>query len=59
MSSVYRETISDARLKAIADHVRQWLFSEPPPKPTPPAGGEPARQQEPSAAPGSVGQPEG
>jgi integrase len=27
MSSVYRETISDARLKAVADHVRAWLFA--------------------------------
>jgi integrase len=26
MSSVYRETISDDRLKAVADHVRRWLF---------------------------------
>jgi integrase len=26
MSSVYRETISDARLQAVADHVRRWLF---------------------------------
>jgi integrase len=26
MSSVYRETISDARLKAVTDHVRDWLF---------------------------------
>jgi integrase len=26
MSSVYRETISDARLQAVADHVRVWLF---------------------------------
>jgi integrase len=26
MSAVYPETISDARLKAVADHVRQWLF---------------------------------
>jgi integrase len=26
MSSVYRETISEARLKAVADHVRAWLF---------------------------------
>ncbi len=25
MSSVYRETISDARLKAVSDHVRGWL----------------------------------
>jgi integrase len=29
MSSVYRETISDARLRAVVDHVRQWLFGEP------------------------------
>jgi integrase len=28
MSSVYRETISDARLKAVAEHVRAWLFAE-------------------------------
>jgi integrase len=28
MSSVYRETIRDARLKAVADHVRGWLFAE-------------------------------
>jgi integrase len=28
MSSVYRERISDGRLKAIADHVRAWLFAE-------------------------------
>jgi integrase len=33
MSSVYRETISDARLRAVADHVRAWLF--PPPKEEP------------------------
>jgi integrase len=26
MSTVYRETISDARLRAAADHVRAWLF---------------------------------
>jgi integrase len=26
MSSVYRETISDARLRAVADQVRAWLF---------------------------------
>lgn len=28
MSSVYRETISDARLLAVADHVRAWLFGK-------------------------------
>jgi integrase len=27
MSSVYRERISDERLKAVSDHVRTWLFS--------------------------------
>jgi integrase len=27
MSSVYRETISDVRLKAVTDHVRAWLFA--------------------------------
>jgi integrase len=26
MSAVYRETISDARLRAVADHVHKWLF---------------------------------
>lgn len=26
MSAVYRETISDDRLRAVADHVRKWLF---------------------------------
>lgn len=26
MSSHYRETISDERLKAVADHVRKWVF---------------------------------
>jgi integrase len=41
MSSIYRETISDERLRAITDHVRRWLFgaqagAEPP---APPAEG--------------------
>jgi integrase len=27
MSSVYRETISDGRLRAVTDHVRAWLFA--------------------------------
>ena len=28
MSSVYREKISDARLKAVSDHVHAWLFGK-------------------------------
>jgi integrase len=28
MSTVYREGIDDARLKAVTDHVRAWLFPE-------------------------------
>jgi hypothetical protein len=28
MSAVYREVIDD-RLRAVADHVRAWLFSPP------------------------------
>jgi integrase len=30
MSSVYRETISDARLQAVVDQVRAWLFDNQP-----------------------------
>jgi integrase len=33
MSSVYRETISDARLRAVTDHLRRWLFSSAKPAP--------------------------
>ncbi len=29
MSSVYRETISNERLRAVTDHVRAWLFGKP------------------------------
>ena len=29
MSSVYRETISDERLKAVVNYVRDWLFAKP------------------------------
>jgi integrase len=29
ISEVYRETISDARLRAVTDHVRTWLFGGP------------------------------
>lgn len=31
MAAHYRERIDDARLKAVTDHVRKWLFGEPPP----------------------------
>lgn len=30
MASVYRERISDERLKAVTDHVRKWLFPKKP-----------------------------
>jgi integrase len=40
MSSVYRETISDERLKAVTDHVHAWLF--PPSKNDKPEPNEPA-----------------
>jgi hypothetical protein len=28
MSTVYRERIGDERLKAVANHVRNWLFGD-------------------------------
>jgi integrase len=28
MSAIYRETISDERLKAVTEHVRSWLFGK-------------------------------
>jgi hypothetical protein len=37
MSSVYRETISDERLRAVTDHVRGWLFGIPLEKPSDPS----------------------
>jgi integrase len=33
-SSVYRETISDERLKAVTDHVRSWLWPPSEEKPS-------------------------
>jgi integrase len=42
MSSVYRETISDARLRAVTVHVRAWLF---PPKPKDSKPGRGGRKQ--------------
>jgi integrase len=47
MSTVYRETISDARLKAVAQHVHDWLF--PPRKDEPKPKGEGAAESSPSA----------
>ena len=41
MSSVYRERIGDERLKAVSEHVRQWLFGEAEPNTQTPAAGEP------------------
>ena len=35
MSSVYREGIADERLKAVADHVRTWLFTAATPADSP------------------------
>jgi integrase len=42
MASVYRERISDERLKAVADFVRSWLFAGPSSMSPPPISGEPA-----------------
>jgi integrase len=39
MSSVYREGIDDSRLKAVADHVRKWLFGDNPGGPAPAQNG--------------------
>jgi hypothetical protein len=50
MASVYRERISDARLRAVADHVRKWLFAEPSPKSSTPASHEPIQEDECPAA---------
>jgi integrase len=35
MAAVYRERISDERLKAVTDHVRTWLFAAKTDEPTP------------------------
>jgi integrase len=32
MASVYRQRITDDRLKAVTEHVRKWLFTKPKPK---------------------------
>ncbi len=49
MSAVYRETISDARLKAVADQVRNWLFTNLIRETSSPAGGVAQRENEPLA----------
>ncbi len=36
MASVYRERISDERLKSVSDYVRKWLFGDAPSKPPDP-----------------------
>jgi integrase len=41
MAGHYRERISDERLRAVAEHVRAWLFAEPEPNAETPAGEEP------------------
>ena len=56
MSAVYREGVDDDRLKAVTDHVRQWLFPADEAK----AGSEPAKseatEKEPAAP--SVAEPQ-
>jgi len=43
MSAVYRQRVSDERLRRVTEHVRDWLFSEPeeskPEKPSKPKSG--------------------
>jgi integrase len=48
MSSIYRETIGDARLKAVTDHVRDWLFpaQKKPVSSTPAPGGKSDKEEE-------------
>jgi integrase len=41
MASHHRERISDERLRAVAEHVRAWLFAEPEPNAKAPASEEP------------------
>jgi hypothetical protein len=50
LSSVYRETISNARLKAVTDYMRNWLFGEPTPIASSSVGGELTHKSEPARA---------
>ncbi len=54
MSAVYREGVDDDRLKAVTDHVRQWLF--PPEESN--AGSEPATKNAEKPAASSVAEPQ-
>jgi integrase len=47
MASVYRERISDERLKAVTDHVRTWLFGEDSEKPKKTRRGKATRRSAP------------
>jgi integrase len=47
MASVYRERVSDERLKAVSDHVRRWLLGGPAAAPSPSAGGDAGDKDEP------------
>src|SRR5262245_29962526 len=45
ISSVYRESISDARLKAVTDHVRGWVFAAPAARPATTASNQDGRDR--------------
>jgi integrase len=47
MASVYRERISDERLKAVSDHVRKWAFAMTKPKPIQPSAGDQESNEQP------------
>jgi len=55
MATVYRERISDERLKAVAGHVRKWLFAKPSPKSSPSSGDDPAQTDVAPVAPDLAG----
>jgi integrase len=49
MSSVYRETISDTRLRAVVEHVRAWLFTDSLAKASPPQNEHQASREQTAA----------